>query len=488
MNLKNIYVEMCKDSEFLSQYSKTGDGKFGKMFAFQNTNYRLLLSFITNYKTFKKGADGIDRSLWELNGNHGQEKLKQHTQNMIKSRFFSKNKRTYYHTRKGEVLENISSEYSEEEKWILVYLLLIDSYFDNTPNYILKRSEEVWGNFLVYEKSNNDIIKMLLDFINESKTERFNNFFEQEYLYFDTFHTPFKNYDFLANYVNSNEYDKKELYDYIVENHEKLNDLLRQKKNNDPEKISKVEELLSNFNNDVISSKYCSGGVYTKGTIIDNAKILYISTYINSTNFKDFVDFIHKVIDKYAEIETIDSRKIYRFIFASYKDIYENCYVNIFDPDYDDDIPLANNMSEEEENEILEEVQKISVIEDLDQRTKSSSILKKKALERAEYKCELEGICHCSSLYFTSKKTQKNYMEVHHLIPREFSNDFEKSIEQIENYVSLCPRCHRFIHYATDEKRKPAINYLYDRKIGSLNNKGIEITEKQLNQYYKIEE
>ena len=77
---------------------------------------------------------------------------------------------------------------------------------------------------------------------------------------------------------------------------------------------------------------------------------------------------------------------------------------------------------------------------------------------------------------------------MHHLIPREFSNDFEKSIEQIENYVSLCPRCHRFIHFAVDRERKMALHHLYLKRIGSLNIKGIGIEETQLKQYYRIEE
>ena len=79
-------------------------------------------------------------------------------------------------------------------------------------------------------------------------------------------------------------------------------------------------------------------------------------------------------------------------------------------------------------------------------------------------------------------------MEIHHLIPREFSNDFENSIEQIENYVSLCPRCHRFLHFAVDRERKMALHYLYLKRIESLNLKGIGIEEKMLKEYYKIEE
>lgn len=487
MKLKDEYKEMCSDYEFLSQYSETGSGKYGKIFAFQNTNYRLVLSFIKNYKTFKEGANGVDRSLWELNSNHGQEKLKQHTQNMIKARFFSKNERTYYNTRKGEVLENLD-DFTDEEKWILLYLLLIDSYFDNIPGYILKRTNEIYEDFFVYVNSKSNINNMIFDFIQKSKKNNIEELFKHDYLYFDTFYIPFKNYDFLNYYVNSSCEEKEELYEYIINNYKELKELLKKRKSGNEEEYSKANNILLNNNYDVISRKYRPSGVYDKNMVVDNAKILYVSSFINENRFIDFQDFIKKVVNKYSEIESINEGKIYQFIFNLYKDIYELSYINIFNPEYDDNIPIAENLTTEEENEILEEAQKNTVIEDIDQRIKSSSVLKKKALERANYKCELEDYCDCSSHYFTNKKNGKNYVELHHLIPREFSNDFDRSIEQIENYVSLCPRCHRFIHFAVDRERKSALHYLYLKRIGSLNLKGIKLDETQLKQYYRIEE
>ena len=46
MKLKDTYRKMCFDNDFLENYSETGQGKDGRIFIFQNTNYRLLLSFI----------------------------------------------------------------------------------------------------------------------------------------------------------------------------------------------------------------------------------------------------------------------------------------------------------------------------------------------------------------------------------------------------------------------------------------------------------
>lgn len=488
MNLKEKYKEMCNDYYALIQYSETGSGKYGKIFDFQNTNYRLLDSFITNYNTFKNGADGVDRSEWELNKGHGQEILKQHTNNMIKSRFFSKNERTYYKTRKGEALEKIPQDFNEEEKWLVVYLLLVDAYFDNVPNYILKRTEEVYENFLVYDNNVDNINNMITNFIFESKNKNIEELFMNDYIYYDTFFLPFKNYDFLACYLNSNKKDKLELYDYIIKNYEEYKRLKNLAKGSSYESLN-ARTIVTNYKFECcLTKKYQPGGVFNKNMIVDNAKILLMSEFVNKNTFRDFREYIHAVINKYSQIEQIDSGKIFQFIFNDYKDVFEMCYLNIFNPNYFDDVTPSENMTAEQEEEILSNAQSTTIIENIDEVTKVSSILKRKALERANYKCELEDFCQCSSHYFTNKKNGKNYVELHHLIPREFSNDFEKSIEQIENYVSLCPRCHRFIHFAVDRERNMALNYLFNKRIGSLDLKGIHVEEGQLKSYYRIEE
>ena len=492
MTLKEVYKKMCYNDDFIAQYGETGNGKYGKLFVFQNTNYRTLLSFLKNYKTFKDGANGVDRSLWEINANHGQEKLKQHTINMIKSKLFSKNERVYYKTRKGDVLENLPETFTDAEKWIIIYLLLIDAYFDNLPNYILKRTSCIYEDFLVYKQPKKNITDMIKNFILDSKELKIEEIFKQEYIYFDTFYKPYytqdKEYDFLSYYVNSTTNEKEELYKFVIDNYNDFKNL-SSKLDDSSKYISDVaRNNLLNFQHDVFTQKYKPSGSFNKNMLIDNAKILFVSNFINENKFRDFRDFIHNVMDLYSQVENIDKGKLYQFIFNDYKDIFEIGYINVFNPNYFDDIEVSEGLTSEDEENIINKIQETTIIEDIEEIRKVSSVLKKKALERANYKCELEEFCDCSSHYFTNKKTGKNYVELHHLIPREFSNDFEKSIELIENYVSLCPRCHRYIHFAMDRERKMALHHLYCKRIGSLNLKGINIDERQLKAYYRIEE
>ena len=486
MSLKDKYIEYNSHNDFRTQYSETATSKFGKIFGFQNTNYRLLTSFVTNYFTFKNGADGVDRAEWEVNPNHGQETLKQHVVNMIKSRFFSKNERTYYKTRKGEIIDCIPDNFEEPEKWIILYFLLIDAYFEDIPNYILRKSKDAFENFLVYINDAEQTFTIIKNFINTASDKSIEELFLEDYLYLDTFHIPYKNYDFLSDYFGSEESERNELKKYIVSNCREYKELTSKAKNRDDTISATAKAVLMDINYDCINKKYQPGGVFTKNMLIDNAKMLFLSSFINNNTFRDFRDFIHRVIAEYLTIAKIDRGKVVNFIFQN-KDVFELCYINIFEPDFLDNVSAADGLTPDQEEDILSNAQEKSIVENVEEITKISSVLKKKALERADYKCELEEFCNCAPHYFTNKKNGKNYVELHHFIPREFSNDFEKSIEQIENYVSLCPRCHRFVHFAADRERVMVLNHLYKKRHGSLKMKGIIIEDEQLKNYYRIE-
>ena len=87
-------------------------------------------------------------------------------------------------------------------------------------------------------------------------------------------------------------------------------------------------------------------------------------------------------------------------------------------------------------------------------------------------------------LYLLIVYAFNNYVEVHHLIPRAVGNDFENSIEVVENYVALCPHCHRLIHLGEDVERRPALHNLYIKRKDLLHEKGLDISEKELKEYY----
>jgi len=462
MELLRMYKDLCRNNRWYDSYCSTGENSNGKILYLLNTNYRNLLVFEAGYNVFKE-IENIGRNQWIHNENHGEEKEKQHTVNMLKSKIFSRASNKYYRNKKGLTFgDMLDANFSKEERWILIYLTILNGYFANIPNYINVRSNEIVN---IMEKrgiAREKYISILKDFIDNCDIGTM-EIFMHDYLYYDSFYKEFEDIDFLQLYINANEEEKRELKDYVQS----------QPKNRETTK----EETCT------ISYKYKSTGSYVKSTLVDNAKIQYFSLVLLNNEYKNYEDFIDYALFRYKEIYiNIDEEKIKKFIEdheAVYKLIYEELF-NI--------IQYSLNFREEKEvneqdielNEKIDDTDMYSV----EKYNKVSTILKKLAKANSNYRCELEDFYACQ--YFTSKESHKNYVEVHHLIPRAVGNDFENSIEIVENYVTLCPHCHRLVHLGEDVERKPALHNLYLKRKELLHEKGLDISEKELKDYYLI--
>jgi 5-methylcytosine-specific restriction protein A len=82
------------------------------------------------------------------------------------------------------------------------------------------------------------------------------------------------------------------------------------------------------------------------------------------------------------------------------------------------------------------------------------------ALERASFKCEVEE----NRKTFESRKTKHQFMEAHHLVPMEFQDSYQLSLDIPENIICLCPTCHRSFHHATKEKLLVLIDNFYNKR------------------------
>ncbi len=89
---------------------------------------------------------------------------------------------------------------------------------------------------------------------------------------------------------------------------------------------------------------------------------------------------------------------------------------------------------------------------------------------------------------FISSSTSKTFMEAHHLIPISnqilFWDKYNLNIDCIENLVSLCPTCHRAIHYAIEKEKLKIIESLYNKRISSFKKIGLNITLDELIKLY----
>lgn len=103
------------------------------------------------------------------------------------------------------------------------------------------------------------------------------------------------------------------------------------------------------------------------------------------------------------------------------------------------------------------------------------------ALINADYTCEINPN-HTTFL----SPNGKQFMEAHHLIPMEFQDEFEVSIDVPENIISLCPNCHRAFHNSNYNYKIDLISSIYEKRDKVLKNRGIFLDFLMLKSFYKI--
>lgn len=101
------------------------------------------------------------------------------------------------------------------------------------------------------------------------------------------------------------------------------------------------------------------------------------------------------------------------------------------------------------------------------------------ALAYADYLCELG----CDTDLFKRRGGKVNYTEAHHLIPLCFQDEFSYSLDVESNIVSLCPNCHRKLHYGLGVEND--LRKLYDKRMKRLSECGINISFEKLLLLYR---
>ncbi|MBE7061014.1 MAG: HNH endonuclease [Clostridiales bacterium] len=169
-------------------------------------------------------------------------------------------------------------------------------------------------------------------------------------------------------------------------------------------------------------------------------------------------------------------------------------------------IPVSSFIDEEDETAYIEKVDSIKetninekagegahTVEpvavskfDVGRRFRTNPLLGKIAIKKAYYSCEKDY----QHETFISKKTQQKYMEAHHLIPvcfqKEVWDKYHINIDCVENLVSLCPTCHKAIHYGTKEVQRKMITELFTRCAPKYKAIGLNITLEEIFKFYKI--
>lgn len=460
MNVLEYYVERNKDINWVEKFRSTSDKHAGKLFMFFNTNYRSLYAFQDTFCKFLE-YNGVERPKWEVNPHHGQEMAKQWVIRMRQSKLFRKHGNIYRLTAKGEAFNDmIKNNYPNVDKWLIIYLFILTSYFKFEPNYLSKRVAQILNKLENANYDIDDIIKTIPDIVSDGNLDLLKLFRKDIFWLFSFNEDP----DFLQLYKGASDVEKKMLFDYVS------------------------KEYHSHRYSDLMSYKYKPSGAYAKSTVLDDFKIVYLTYNINSQNFISKQEFFDCLLDTYKNcFPDCNSTAIALFI-EEHSDIMEtifNEFVGKIEEDLDNDYiykPRTIKANSIDFNQKLDDTTSTT----REEIGRISNVLKRMAKERSDYECELSDLYGCK--YFTGKENNKNYLEIHHLVPREFSNEFEHTIEILSNYVALCPRCHRMLHFAVDRERSPILFYLLNKRKEELSKHGIYIDIDFLKLLYNVRE
>jgi 5-methylcytosine-specific restriction protein A len=112
----------------------------------------------------------------------------------------------------------------------------------------------------------------------------------------------------------------------------------------------------------------------------------------------------------------------------------------------------------------------------------SNPLRARNALWNAKFRCEINP----DHTTFINKKTHKQYMEAHHLIPMSKQWAFEFDIDVPENILCLCPNCHKEIHLAEDDQKREILQQAFNLKKDALPKRGISIDFEALCAFYLL--
>jgi len=84
--------------------------------------------------------------------------------------------------------------------------------------------------------------------------------------------------------------------------------------------------------------------------------------------------------------------------------------------------------------------------------------LGRECLKKSNYQC----VVNPEHQTFKSPSTKQQFMEAHHVIPMFAQENYGHQLDNLNNLVSLCPNCHRKIHYGDILDKQKLINKIFN--------------------------
>lgn len=189
---------------------------------------------------------------------------------------------------------------------------------------------------------------------------------------------------------------------------------------------------------------------------------------VNNISYNEVIKYAQHKLDNFRTYELLDDKKSKKII--NYLDSLEELYINEEQADYElqKKINKIKALAPEEKPQKVKPSKKING-QNIFSRNLSYA---KKSLELADFLCEIDK----NHSTFISKSSKKQYVEAHHLIPLKFQDEFLYNLDVPANIISLCPNCHRKMHFGNNTDIDKMSEKLFKKRQNELKKYGIEIT------------
>lgn len=226
MTILEYYKNKQKESEWVERFQSTAQDKYGKIFNCLNVNFRSLKTYYIQLDAFKE-KDGLRRSEWNDFQETGQEKDKHRVSALKNAKFLEMVGDRFFITDKGRVAIEIneSSDLTDREKWLLMYMLIIDYQFGDRELDIIKSVVELSYDLGKFGITASDLIGTLKDFVFVTDKR---DFFKSDIFWLISFA---KDEEFIRIFLSSPIEEKEQLFDWVVEcsNDRKTRDCIARK-------------------------------------------------------------------------------------------------------------------------------------------------------------------------------------------------------------------------------------------------------------------
>lgn len=298
MGILEFYLDQQKFPSWVKKFQSTSNKQSGKTFSYINTNYRHLTSFLTQASLFENN-NGKERNEWKTMKGSGQEKDKHRVINLINAGILKFETECFLFDSKGYTIQDLNQlKATEEEKWILLYLLMLDYKTEERDMDIIRTYFEITEYLRTAGVNFVDLLPEIKKALYVENTEAL---FRTDIFWIISFA---KDKQFIQNFMKATVKEKDELKEYVIRDNKKE----------------------YNASKDCIGHKFAPGGAYSTATFKDDLKmLLMLNETVRLTCF-DFDEFIERIIDTYATLKiSIDKEKVNKFILG-HKSMYKKVY------------------------------------------------------------------------------------------------------------------------------------------------------------------